>query len=247
MNMSSCTSADSTSSTSGPPALVLETPPSQEEITKRIEEAEQLGQVGRSPKSSPTQQLAQMPAEAGPSTLGREEPAHKKLWPTMEGKAPWKEFLWAAPIKKPWKYQQGMVALCKICLFQKSMELLICKRPFSWLVHKIALEVGKYDLHFQAHAIMCLQEAAEAYLVGFLEDANLCTIHAKRMTIMPNTFSLPSTSVESTFSTKKKKKSSPPKPVSFFLLVVGCVGFCQYKGWEFSVGSLVKCYGGWCV
>ncbi len=29
------------------------------------------------------------------------------------------------------------------------------------------------------------QEASEAYLVGVFEDANLCTIHAKRVTIMP--------------------------------------------------------------
>ena len=103
----------------------------------------------------------------------------------MGGKAPWKEFLWAALLKKSQKYQPGTGALCNICQFQKSTELLICKRPFSWLVHKIALEVGKYDLHFQVHAILCLQEAAEAYLVRLMEDANLCAIHAKRVTIMP--------------------------------------------------------------
>ena len=32
---------------------------------------------------------------------------------------------------------------------------------------------------------MALQEASEAYLVGYFEDANLCAIHAKRMTVMP--------------------------------------------------------------
>jgi histone H3 len=31
---------------------------------------------------------------------------------------------------------------------------------------------------------MDLQEASEAYLVGVFEDANLCAIHAKRVTIM---------------------------------------------------------------
>jgi histone H3 len=30
---------------------------------------------------------------------------------------------------------------------------------------------------------MALQEAAEAYLVKMFEDANLCAIHAKRVTI----------------------------------------------------------------
>ena len=31
------------------------------------------------------------------------------------------------------------------------------------------------------------------------------------------------------------QKIFSPKSVSVFLLVVGCVGFCWYKGWEFSV------------
>ena len=65
------------------------------------------------------------------------------------------------------------------------MELLIQKRLFSWLVCKTALEVGKYDLCFQGHAILCVQEAAEAYLVRLMEDMNLCAIHTKRVTIIP--------------------------------------------------------------
>ena len=64
------------------------------------------------------------------------------------------------------------------------MDLLICKIPFSHLVCKIALEEGQYDMHFQVHAILTLQEAAEAYLVGLLEDTNLCAIHTKCITIM---------------------------------------------------------------
>ena len=102
----------------------------------------------------------------------------------MGGKAPQKEFLKASKVKKTRKYQPGTVALHEIQLFQKSTELLIWKLPFSQLVCKIALEVGKYDLHFQSHAIICLQEAAEAYIVGLMEDTNFCAIHAKRVTIM---------------------------------------------------------------
>ncbi|CAJ1346417.1 unnamed protein product [Effrenium voratum] len=43
----------------------------------------------------------------------------------------------------------------------------------------------KSDLKFQSQAVLALQEAAEAYLVGLFEDTNLCAIHAKRVTIMP--------------------------------------------------------------
>lgn len=41
----------------------------------------------------------------------------------------------------------------------------------------------KIDLRFQSTAIGALQEATEAYLVSLFEDANLCAIHAKRVTI----------------------------------------------------------------
>jgi histone H3/H4 len=33
-------------------------------------------------------------------------------------------------------------------------------------------------------AVLALQEALEAYLVGLFEDTNLCAIHAKHVTIM---------------------------------------------------------------
>ena len=39
-------------------------------------------------------------------------------------------------------------------------------------------------------AVLALQEVEEAFLVGFLEQANLCAIHAKRVTIMPKDIKL---------------------------------------------------------
>ena len=66
----------------------------------------------------------------------------------------------------------------------KSTDLLIHNLPFSHLVCEIALEVGQYNMCLQMHAIFSLQEAVEAYLVGLFEGANLCTIHAKCITIM---------------------------------------------------------------
>ena len=86
-------------------------------------------------------------------------------------------------VKKPHRYRPGTVALREIRKYQKSTELLIRKLPFQRLVREIAAEM-KNDLRFQTTAILALQEASEAYLVGLFEDTNLCAIHAKRVTIM---------------------------------------------------------------
>jgi histone H3 len=37
----------------------------------------------------------------------------------------------------------------------------------------------------QGSALLALQEATEAYLVGLMEDSQLCAVHAKRITVMP--------------------------------------------------------------
>ena len=91
--------------------------------------------------------------------------------------------------KKPHRYRPGTVALREIRRYQKSVDLLIRKAPFQRLVREIAREF-KPDLRFQTNAVLALQEAAEAYLVGLFEDSNLCAIHAKRVTIMPKDFKL---------------------------------------------------------
>ena len=43
---------------------------------------------------------------------------------------------------------------------------------------------GSGICRWQSQAIQALQEAAEAFLVHLFEDANLCALHAKRVTIM---------------------------------------------------------------
>ena len=79
---------------------------------------------------------------------------------------------------KPHRYWAGTAALRDICHFQKSTTLLIRKLPFQRLVREIAQDF-KTDLWFQSAAILCLQEAAEAYLIGLFKDTNLCAIHAR--------------------------------------------------------------------
>ncbi|KAM9331720.1 histone H3-like [Pholidichthys leucotaenia] len=92
-------------------------------------------------------------------------------------------------VKNPHRYRPGTMALREIRRYQKSTELLIRKLPFQRLVREIAQDF-KTDLRFQSSAVMALQEASEAYLMGLFEDTNLCTIHAKRVTIMPKDIQL---------------------------------------------------------
>ena len=86
-------------------------------------------------------------------------------------------------IKKPHRYRPGTVALREIRKYQKSTDLLIRKAPFMRFVKELAQEY-KSDIRFQSTALLAMQEAAEAHLIGTFEDAYLCTIHAKRVTLM---------------------------------------------------------------
>ena len=104
-------------------------------------------------------------------------------------KEPRKHFSVPTGLKKPHCYRPGTVALRQIRCYQKSTELLIRKLPFRCLVREIA-QGYMFDVHFQATAFDALQEASEAYLVGLLEDSNLCTIHSGHVTIMPRDIQL---------------------------------------------------------
>lgn len=114
------------------------------------------------------------------------------------GKAPRKQLATkaarkAAPpvggCKKPHRYRPGTVALREIRKYQKSTDLLLRKLPFQRLAREIAQSI-RGDLRFQATALAASQEASEAFLVGLMEDANLCAIHARRVTIMPKDLQL---------------------------------------------------------
>lgn len=92
--------------------------------------------------------------------------------------------------KRARRFRPGTVALREIRRYQKSTETLIRKGPFARLVREIATDENALygttggGLRFQSVALEALQHAAEAYLVSMFDDANLCAIHAKRVTIM---------------------------------------------------------------
>jgi len=129
--------------------------------------------------------MARNKQTARKSTGGK---APRKIIPTR-ARAVQKFATPAPPVPTVPRYRPGIVALREIRRYQKSTELLIRKLPFQRLVREIAQNM-KTELRFQAAALSALQEATEAYLIGLFEDTNLCTLHAKRVTIMPKDIQL---------------------------------------------------------
>jgi hypothetical protein len=79
--------------------------------------------------------------------------------------------------------RHGVCICCSLqCVSQQPLQL--THQP------SLLLQDFKTDLRFQSSAVLALQEAAEAYLVGLFEDTNLAAIHAKRVTIMPKDIQL---------------------------------------------------------
>jgi histone H3 len=95
-------------------------------------------------------------------------------------------------VKRVCRYRPGAVAIKEIRKYQKSTGLLLRKLPFQHLAREIPQDFrsGANDLRYQSTAMLALQEAAEAYLAGLFEDANLCAIHGKRAALMPKDIQL---------------------------------------------------------
>ncbi len=68
--------------------------------------------------------------------------------------------------------------------YQSSGDLIIRKLPFQRLLKEVIARVSRTTFRIQASAVDAMQQAAEAYLVSMFEDAYLCTLHAKRVTLM---------------------------------------------------------------
>ncbi|XP_040316419.1 uncharacterized protein LOC121020436 [Herpailurus yagouaroundi] len=116
--------------------------------------------------------LDEMPAMARTKQTARKSTGGKAPRKQLATKAARKSAPATGGVKKPHRYRPGTVALREIRRYQKSTELLIRKLPFQRLVREIAQDF-KTDLRFQSSAVMALQEACEAYLVGLFEDTNL--------------------------------------------------------------------------
>mmetsp|Transcript_27619 Transcript_27619/g.42886 ORF Transcript_27619/g.42886 Transcript_27619/m.42886 type:complete len:175 (-) Transcript_27619:89-613(-) len=88
------------------------------------------------------------------------------------------------PYRRKTRYRPGEFALREIRSYQKTTCLLVPRSPFVRLVREIAHQWNS-TIRFQRLALEALQEASEAYIVSLFEDANLCAIHARRVTVQP--------------------------------------------------------------
>ncbi|XP_074558175.1 histone H3-like centromeric protein CENH3 [Curcuma longa] len=86
--------------------------------------------------------------------------------------------------KRPRRSRPGVVALREIRRLQKSTKLLIPFAPFARLIREITGFYSREVTRWTPDAMLALQEAAECHLQAMFEDAYLCSIHAKRVTLM---------------------------------------------------------------
>ncbi|KAK3857654.1 hypothetical protein Pcinc_036107 [Petrolisthes cinctipes] len=143
-------------------------------MTRRAQMTRKEGMVTSTPKKLMERQLLKEKSSSTSKTPGKRrrhqismKPKHRT--PEAKGKH---------------RFRPGTRALKEIRHYQKSTQLLIPKLPFSRVVKEILQSFGP-NYRLQSLALMALQEAAECYVIGVLEMANLCSIHAKRVTIYP--------------------------------------------------------------
>jgi len=85
---------------------------------------------------------------------------------------------------KPRRLRPGTKALREIKKMQKNTNLLIPRLPFHRLVREVQLNFNNETLCWEKRALEALHTAAEQYIIELFEDANLCAIHSRRVTMM---------------------------------------------------------------
>ncbi|KAF7257736.1 hypothetical protein EG68_05358 [Paragonimus skrjabini miyazakii] len=83
-------------------------------------------------------------------------------------------------MKKSHRHRSGTVALYKIRLYQKGMELLSFKVPFQRLFHDIAHDF-KIDLRFQTWTSLYHRRSAKLTLLGLLKTPNYAPSRPKHI------------------------------------------------------------------
>jgi len=85
------------------------------------------------------------------------------------------------------RYQRPNLIDQEIRRLQMTTEALIPRAPFCKLIQEVTMGVyGNTDIRYKGAALAAIQEAAEHYLIGLLQDANLLCNHANRVTLFPS-------------------------------------------------------------
>ena len=84
----------------------------------------------------------------------------------------------------------GIGALLEIRKMQRTTDLILPKKSFARLVREVCNDVSPEPYNWTAEALLALQHSTEAFLIGLLDDSNLCAIHRTRVTITPKDIQL---------------------------------------------------------
>ena len=141
--------------------------------------------------------MAQKKRRAGPPAAPKKAPRTGIVPQRMVHKKGTKAQTNTTVKKGSGRARPGIQALREIRRYQKSTELLLRKAPFQRLIRSVCADIreklgGAKQYRIQGLCVKALQEASEAYLVALLEESNMCTVHGKRVTLMPKdiTFAL---------------------------------------------------------
>ncbi|ESL06820.1 histone H3 variant [Trypanosoma rangeli SC58] len=106
-----------------------------------------------------------------------------------EGRIVAKKELTSAGTKKKHRWRPGTVVMREVRRYQNTTDFLIAKAPFRRLVREIMSNL-KDSFRMSATCVEALQESTELYVTSVLADANLCTLHANRVTVYPKDIQL---------------------------------------------------------
>lgn len=88
--------------------------------------------------------------------------------------------------QKKHRFRPGTIALREIKKYQKySDSLIFAKLPFEKLVRKIIYEKAGSTIKISSEFFIVLQYWIENFLISFLRDSNLASIHSKRIKVIP--------------------------------------------------------------
>ncbi|XVF22402.1 hypothetical protein REPUB_Repub12eG0169300 [Reevesia pubescens] len=128
--------------------------------------------AAKNKRRKPSAAAAASPSTASPTTRSATRKTGGRATPTQ------------GTSKKPHRFRPGTRALQEIRKYQKTSNRLIPAASFIREVRAISYNLAPEINRWQAEALVAIQEAAEDYLVQLFGDAMLCTIHAKRVTLM---------------------------------------------------------------